>query len=98
MERGIENPSRIHKLKGKKGTESNKGKPSVEMYDSLAQFFENFKEEAFPFSIRIVRDETGTNTRNDDLDEVAILPPHTHTHTLLNISVRVGGAMNGSGR
>jgi hypothetical protein len=75
----IENPTHINTLKGKKGVLSNKGKSNAEMYDSLSQFFENLKEEALPFATRIVRDESGTNTRDDDPDEIAI-PPHLTKH------------------
>lgn len=64
-----------HGLKDRTGAESNKGKNSDEWRASLRDFFEKLKREGTPFATRIIREETGTITRDDDPEAVA-LPPH----------------------
>ena len=64
-----------HGLKGKTGAQSNKGKSSQDWRDSLKDYFEQLKNESVPFATRIVREQTGLTSRDDDPDLVA-LPPH----------------------
>ena len=68
-----------HGLKNKTGSESNRGKGNKEVHESLHAFFEELKKESTPFATRIIRDVTGTTTRDDDLDAIC-LPPHMSKH------------------
>ena len=43
------------------------------MYVSLDETFEDLKVKALPFATRMVRDETGMSTRDDDVDEVLVM-------------------------
>jgi hypothetical protein len=61
--------------KGRTGTDSNKGKYYIEIYDSLHDFFVELEKEGLQFSTRIIREETGTTTRDDNPEEL-VLPPH----------------------
>eukprot|EP00957_Ditylum_brightwellii_P210569 15365121-Ditylum_brightwellii.AAC.1 len=51
------------------------GKNQMEMYASLDEYFNELKSKAVPFAMRMVCDECGMTTRDDNPDEVA-LPPH----------------------
>ena len=72
---------REHALKGKMDVESGRGKEMAEVYQSLHSFFTEVEDEALPFAMRLLRDETGTNTRDDNVDDV-VLPPHVTKHSL----------------
>lgn len=63
-----------------KEDESSRGKANVEIYASLNQFFTELKQEALPFAMRIIRDETRTTTRDDDPDDL-LLPPYISKHS-----------------
>lgn len=76
----MEDPGRAEQLTGRMELESNKGKANAEIYDSLHIFFTELKLEALPFATRIIRDETGTTTRDDDPDDL-VLPPHISKHS-----------------
>ena len=75
----VKNDHSPHKLKGRKGNDSCKGKGNVEIYNSLHEFFNELKDEASPFATRVICEETGTTTRDDDPDEVS-LPPSYSKH------------------
>eukprot|EP00957_Ditylum_brightwellii_P012411 937322-Ditylum_brightwellii.AAC.1 len=47
------------------------------MYASLDEYFNGLKSEAVPFATRMVRDECGMTTRDDNPDEVALSPNMT---------------------
>ena len=64
----------IDKRLGKTGVDSSKGFSNIEIYHSLNLFFTELKQEALPFATRIIRDETGLSTRDDDPDDL-VLPP-----------------------
>ena len=69
-------PGAAHGSIGRVGRESNRAKPHLETYQSLKDFFEGYlKEMSTPFAMRLVREATGTTTRDDGVDAVA-LPPH----------------------
>ena len=63
-----------HGLKGETGAQSNKGKSSQDWRDSLKDYFEQLKSESVPFATRIVREQTGLTSRDDEPDLVALLP------------------------
>ena len=65
---------------GRKGLESNKGKHYTEIYASLNNFFKELEQDGLQFATRIIREETGMTTRDDDLDEL-VLPPHVSKHS-----------------
>ena len=67
--------ARAHALNGKGGASSSRGKEMAEVNESLKLFFEELSEEGLPFATRIIRDETGMTTRDDEPDAVT-LPPH----------------------
>ena len=75
----MKGPDFIHAGKGKKDILSGRGKANVEAYQSLKLFFTDLKQEALPFATRIIRDETGRTTRDDDPDDL-VLPPHISKH------------------
>ena len=75
----MKGPGVIDKRNGKKGLDSSRGKHNIEIYHSLNLFFTELKQEALPFATRIIRDETGTTTRDDDPDDL-VLPPHISKH------------------
>eukprot|EP00957_Ditylum_brightwellii_P209112 15360387-Ditylum_brightwellii.AAC.2 len=65
-----------HGLKNCVGTASCRGKKAVDWREYLKQYFEGLKSnECTPFATRVIRELTGTTTRDDDPDNVA-LPPH----------------------
>ena len=64
---------------GRTGINSSRGKANIEIYCSLNLFFNELKQEALPFATRIIREETGATTRDDDPDEL-VLPPHVSKH------------------
>ena len=66
---------RTHGLKFKTGADSSRGKEMEETNDSLHTYFKELEEEGLPFATRIIRDETGTTTRDDNVDAI-MLPPH----------------------
>ena len=76
----MQGPGIIDRRTGMKEDESSRGKANVEIYASLNQFFTELKQEALPFATRIIRDETGTTTRDDDPDDL-VLPPHISKHS-----------------
>jgi len=76
----MDDPGRADLKTGRMDLESNKGKANLEIYDSLHIFFSELKQEALPFATRIIRDETGTTTRDDDPDDL-VLPPHISKHS-----------------
>ena len=76
----MKGPGIIDGRKGRKGNESSRGKANLEIYESLNLFFNELKQEALPFATRIIRDETGTTTRDDDPDDL-VLPPHISKHS-----------------
>ena len=65
--------------KGRTGIDSSKGKYYIEIYASLHQFFKELEKEGLQFSTRMIREETGTTTRDDDPEEL-VLPPHVSKH------------------
>ena len=66
---------RVHKLKGKMADQSSRGKEMAEVDRSLGEYFEVLKQRGLPFATRVIREETGTTTRDDNVDDV-VLPPH----------------------
>jgi hypothetical protein len=58
------------------GAESSRGMKE-ETRQSLHAFFNGLKEEASPFAIRAIREETGTALRDDNIDDVALAPHQT---------------------
>ena len=44
------------------------------MYVSLDDYFEELREEGVPFAARIIREEFGLTTHDDDPDEVCLSP------------------------
>ena len=72
-------PAFIHAGIGRTGDDSSRGKHNLEIYYSLNIFFTELKQEALPFATRIIREETGTTTRDDDPDDL-VLPPHISKH------------------
>ena len=72
-------PAFVHSGIGKKGILSGRGKANIEVYQSLNIFFNELKQEALPFATRIIHDETGRTTRDDDPDDL-VLPPHISKH------------------
>ena len=73
---GCSNPMMVNKNRNKKGTESAWGKKNAEVNASMHEFLNDLKQNhSLPFATRLVRDETGLTTRDDDVDEVA-LPPN----------------------
>jgi len=75
----MDKAERVHALAGKSNLESSRGKQMQEVYDSLDTFFTLLLEDGLPFATRIIRDETGLTTRDDDPDDV-VLPPHITKH------------------
>jgi len=75
----MKGPTFIHGGVGKTGVESGRGKNNLEVYESLTIFFNELKHEAAPFATRLIRDETGRTTRDDNPDEV-VLAPHLSKH------------------
>ena len=78
LESSLRNPGKKH---GHTGAESNNRKALTEVYESMDVFFEKLKTEAQPFATRIIREETGTTTRDDDPDDVS-LPPYFTKHKI----------------
>ena len=74
------NVSKPDGKKGRKGTNSNKGKHYIEIYASLHDFFKELEKEGLQFATRIIREETGMTTRDDNPDEL-VLPPHISKHS-----------------
>ncbi len=64
---------------GKTGVNSSKGLANIEVYNSLNLFFTQLKQEALPFVTRIICDEMGLSTRDDNPDNL-VLPPHISKH------------------
>ena len=79
-ETALKGPQVMDKRVGKYGPDSCKGKANIEIYMSLNNFFNELKQEALPFATRIIRDETGTTTRDDNPNEV-VLSPHVSKHS-----------------
>ena len=77
--RGV-NVSKPDGKKGRKGTDSGKGKHYIEIYASLHDFFKELEEEGLQFATRIIHEETGMTTRDDNPDEL-VLPPHISKHS-----------------
>ena len=61
------------------GVLTSKGKGKIELYVTLNSFFHELSNEGFPFATRLVREETGLTTRDDDPDNV-VLPPSMSKH------------------
>lgn len=72
----VVDPLAVH---GNAGKRSNYTKMYEEVYHSLDDFFCNLANEGTPFATRIIREESGLTTRDDNPDEVA-LPPHMSKH------------------
>ena len=70
-----------HGLAGKSGMASNRNKGRALMYTSMREHLLELQTEAAPFATRVIRDETGTTVRGDDVDEV-VLPPHYSIHKI----------------
>eukprot|EP00957_Ditylum_brightwellii_P088323 6727695-Ditylum_brightwellii.AAC.1 len=66
---------RAHKLKGKMADQSSRGKEMIEIHHSIDEYFEHLRQHGLPFANWVIWDETGTNTRDDNVDDV-VLPPH----------------------
>ena len=64
-----------HGNSGKTGLQSGKGKALRVVNESLHSYFGRLKEESTPFATRVIREEVGTSTRDDNPDDVC-LPPH----------------------
>ena len=77
----MKGPAFVHAGLGKKGILSGRGKANIEVYESLNTFFSELKQEAQPFATRIIREQTGLTTRDDDPDDV-LLPPHFSKHQM----------------
>ena len=75
----ITNPGRDHGLVGRKGAQSNAGKRLQEVNLSLDAYFAQLATEGTPFATRIIREESGLTTRDDNPDDVA-LPPYMTMH------------------
>mmetsp|Transcript_15652 Transcript_15652/g.23710 ORF Transcript_15652/g.23710 Transcript_15652/m.23710 type:complete len:123 (+) Transcript_15652:348-716(+) len=69
---GTKADDHMHGLAGKP---SNRCKNLAEVHESLHNYFSSLKNEGIPFAKRVIREETGTMTRDDDPDAVC-LPPH----------------------
>ena len=65
----------VHALTGKRCTESYRSKQLSEVYESLHAFLQELKKDGAPFATRVIQEKTGTTTRDDDPDAIA-LPPH----------------------
>ena len=75
MNTAIRNPAIINAKRGKMGVLSSKGKTNIYLYVTLNSFFDELANEGLPFTTRLVQEETGLTTRNDDPDDM-VLPPH----------------------
>eukprot|EP00957_Ditylum_brightwellii_P015066 1136749-Ditylum_brightwellii.AAC.1 len=81
LESSLRRPGKAHSLKGIKGAKSCRQKSYGKIYGSLDEFFERLKEEATPFATRIIREQTGTTTRDDNPDDV-VLPLYMTKHKI----------------
>ena len=77
----MKDPGKTDLKKGKTGEQSSRGKQNIEVYNSLKTFFTELKKEALPFATRIVREKTGTTTRDDNPDDL-VLAPHVSKHSI----------------
>lgn len=68
-----------HGLRDRAGLQANKTMELREVHQSLHAFFENLKEEGVPFAMRVIREETGTTTRDENPGEMC-LPSHMSKH------------------
>ena len=64
--------ARTHGLKCKTGGDSSRGKEMKGINESLKLFFTELLEEGLPFATRIIRNETGTTTQDDNPDDVML--------------------------
>ena len=56
-----------------------KGKANIELYATQNSFFDKLANEVLTFATRLVQEETGVTTRNDDTDGV-VLPTQMSKH------------------
>ena len=49
------------------GVLSSKVKANIDLYFTLNSFFDELVNEGLPFATRLIREETGLTTRDDDL-------------------------------
>ena len=70
----ISNPIIINAKRGKMGVLSSKGKANIEIYVTLNSSFDELAKEELPFATRLVREETGLITSDDESDDVVISP------------------------
>lgn len=75
----VKSPLKIDARKTIVGVLSSRGKAYEPVYRSLDEFFTELAKEGLPFATRIIREETGMTTRDDNVDEV-VLPPHESKH------------------
>ena len=61
------------------GVLSSKGKANIYLYVTLNPFFDNLSNEVLPFATRLVREDTGLTTCDNDPDYL-VLPPHMRKH------------------
>eukprot|EP00957_Ditylum_brightwellii_P125365 9555023-Ditylum_brightwellii.AAC.1 len=69
-------PHKQHDNTEKHSNESSRGLGYREIYASLDDFFKQKNKEAAPFETRLIREEAGLLTRDDNSDNV-VLPPIT---------------------
>ena len=65
---------RTHGLKFKTGADSSRGKEMEETNKSLHEYFKELEDEGLPFATRIIHDETGTTTCDDNVNAIMLLP------------------------
>ena len=75
----IRNPATINTKRGKMGVLSSKGREKIELYGTLNSFFDKLPNEELTFAKRLVQEETGLTTRDDDPDDV-VLSPYMSNH------------------
>ena len=79
----MKDPGKTDLRKGRTGVQSSRGKQNtIEVYESLQNFFTELKKEALlPFTTRIVHEKTSTTTRDDNPDNL-VLTPHVSKHSI----------------
>ena len=75
----IRNPAIINVKRGKMDVLSRKGNSNIELYVTLNSFFDEISNEGLLFAKRLVREDTGLTTHNDDPEDV-VLPTHMRKH------------------
>ena len=63
---------RVHKLKGRTADRSSRGKEMIDIHQSLDAYFEDLRQRGLPFATRVIRDEKGTTTRDDNVGDVVL--------------------------